>query len=218
LTTIESIPRLRAKTARRVHEAAKATIGSLTGPVAETLVRTLVDQVRFAQQLKHQYEQLLVEIYRSLPTTNHLNSIVGIGEVTAAVLTAKIISIERFDQPDQLVGYFGVFPEEKSSGIGPDGLPLPRRKTRMSKKGNHLVRHYLFTASMSAVQFNPAVRALSQRLRARGITGKVALGHAMRKLLHLAFDPFPDTARLCQKVISALSLTLGGCSDRKNES
>jgi transposase len=187
LTTIESIPRLRAKTARRVHEAARATIGSLTGPVAETIVRTLVDQVRFAQRLKHQYEQLLVEIYRSLPTTNHLDSIVGIGEVTAAVLTAKIASIERFDRPDQLVGYFGVFPEEKSSGIGPDGLPLPRRKTRMSKKGNHLVRHNLFTASMSAVQFNPAVRALSQRLRARGITGKVALGHAMRKLLHLAF-------------------------------
>ena len=32
-----------------------------------------------------------------------------------------------------------------------------------------------------------AVRALHSRLRARGITGKVALGHAMRKLLHLAF-------------------------------
>ena len=39
----------------------------------------------------------------------------------------------------------------------------------------------------SAVQYNPAVRALYRRLRARGTTGKVALGHAMRKLLHLAF-------------------------------
>jgi len=187
LASIEAIPKLRSKTASSLYEAAKTTIGSLTGSVAETMVRTLVDQICFAQKLKIQYERLLVETYRSLPTTNHLDSIIGIGEVTAAVLTAKIISIERFDQPEQLVGYFGIFPEEKSSGIAADGTPRPQRKTRMSRKGNNLVRHYLFNAAMSAVQFNPAVRALYQRLRARGTTGMVALGHAMRKLLHLAF-------------------------------
>jgi hypothetical protein len=85
------------------------------------------------------------------------------------------------------VGYFGIFPEENSSGIGPDGSPHPRRNTRMSKKGNDLVRHYLFTASLSATQYNPAARALYIRLRGRGTTGKIAIGHVMRKLLHLAF-------------------------------
>ena len=83
------------------------------------------------------------------------------------------------------------FPKRKSDSV--DSLSVarfavrPGPKTRMSKKGNDLVRHYLFTASMSAVLCNPAVRALYRRLRARGTTGKVALGHAMRKLLHLAF-------------------------------
>jgi transposase len=187
LTSIEAIPRLRANTAHRLHEAAKTSIGSLTGPVAEKIVRTVVDQVRFAQKLKCQFEKLLVESYRSLPVTNHLASIIGFGEVTAAVLTAKIVSIDRFDRPEQLVGYFGIFPEEKSSGIGPDGSAHPRRKTRMCQKGDDLVRRYLFIAAMSAVQSNPAVRALYQRRRARGAGGKVALGHAMRKLLHLAF-------------------------------
>jgi len=171
----------------RVHEAAKSTIASLTGPAAETMVRILVDQVRHARQIKSHYELLLIEKYRSLPTTNHLDSIPGIGEITAAILTAKIISIQRFDRPEQLVGYFGVFPEEKSSGIAADGSPNPRRKTRMSKKGSHLVRHYLFTAAWSATQCNPAIRALHGRLRARGVTGSVAMGHAMRKLLHLVF-------------------------------
>src|SRR4029079_10116948 len=108
-------------------------------------------------------------------------------EITAAVLTAKIVSIDRFDRPEQLVGYFGIFPEEKSSGIGPDGAAHPRRKTRMSQKGDDLVRRYLFIAALSAVQSNPAVRALYRRLRARGASGKVALGHARRKWLHLAF-------------------------------
>ena len=175
------------QTVHRLHEAAKTSIGSLMGPVAETIVRTMVDQVRFAQKLKRQYEKLLVESYRSLPVTNYLDSIIGFGEVTAAVLTAKIVSIDRFDRPEQLVGYFGIFPEEKSSGIGPDGSAHPRRKTRMCQKGDDLVRRYLFIAAMSAVQSNPAVRALYRRLRARGGGGKVALGHAMRKLLHLAF-------------------------------
>jgi transposase len=187
LTSLAAIPRLRANTAGRLHEAAQTSIGSLTGPVAETIVRTVVDQVRFAQKLKCQYEKLLVESYRSLPVTNQLASINGFGEITAAVLTAKIVSIDRFDRPEQLVGYFGIFPEEKSSGIGPDGAAHPRRKTRMCQKGDDLVRRYLFNAALSAVQSNPAVRALYRRLRARGASGKVALGHAMRKLLHLAF-------------------------------
>ena len=146
LDSIKAIPHLRVKTACGLHEAAKETIASLKGPVAETMVRTLVDQVRYARKIKCQYEQLLVETYRSLPATNHLDSIPGIGEVTAAVLTAKIISIQRFDRAEQLVGYFGIFPEEKSSGIGKDGLPHPRRNTRMSKKGNDLVRAYLWNA------------------------------------------------------------------------
>ena len=78
------------------------------------------------------------------------------------MLTAKIVSIDRFDRPEQLVGYFGIFPEEKSSGIGPDGSAHPRRKTRMCQKGDDLVRRYLFTAAMSAVRSNPAVRPLYQ--------------------------------------------------------
>ena len=42
-------------------------------------------------------------------------------------------------------------------------------------------------ACKSALQLNPAVRALYLRLRARGTRGDVALGHCMRKLLHLVF-------------------------------
>ena len=110
LDSIKAIPHLRVKTACGLHEAAKETIASLKGPVAEMMVGTLVDQVRYARKLKGQYEQLLVDTYRSLPTTNLLDSIPGIGEVTAAVLTAKIISIERFDRPEQLVAILASFP------------------------------------------------------------------------------------------------------------
>src|SRR5262249_36026888 len=57
----------------------------------------------------------------------------------------------------------------------------------MSAKGNDLVRGYLWNAARSAAVHNPAVRALYRRLRAKGKRGDVAIGHCMRKLLHLVF-------------------------------
>jgi len=58
--------------------------------------------VRYARKLKCQYEELLVETYKTLRTVNHLETIPGIGVMTAAVLTAKIISIDRFERAEQL--------------------------------------------------------------------------------------------------------------------
>jgi hypothetical protein len=57
----------------------------------------------------------------------------------------------------------------------------------MSPQGNDLARAYLWNAARSAMVHNPAVRALYRRLRAKGKRGDVALGHCMRKLLHLVF-------------------------------
>ena len=45
----------------------------------------------------------------------------GIGAVTAAVLTAFIGDIGRFENPGKLVTYFGVLPIEMSSGVDRDG-------------------------------------------------------------------------------------------------
>src|SRR5437899_1088208 len=58
----------------------------------------------------------------------------------------------------------------------------------MSRRGNDLVRRYLWMAALSAVQCNPAVRALYRRVVSKHPKRKaIAIGHAMRKLLHLAF-------------------------------
>jgi hypothetical protein len=58
----------------------------------------------------------------------------------------------------------------------------------MSRRGNDLVRRYLWMAALSALQHNPAVRALYARVVAKHPEHKaVAVGHAMRKLLHLVW-------------------------------
>jgi transposase len=167
---------------------ARCSVGSLTGNTAEELVRDQVRQLRDADARQQRLEGQLVRAYRALPKANHLDSIPGIGAVTAAVLTAFILDIERFATPGKLVAYFGVMPIEVSSGIDRDGQARPSRRWVMSKRGNDLVRRYLWMAALSAVQCNPAVRALYRRVAAKHPDQKaIAIGHAMRKLLCLVF-------------------------------
>lgn len=167
---------------------ARASVASLVGPASEELLREQVRQLRDADARQKRLENLLVHSYRGLPQANHLDTIPGIGAVTAAVLTAFIGDIDRFNQPGKLVAYFGVVPIEVSSGIDRDGQPRGPKRYVMSRRGNDLVRRYLWMAALSAVRCNPAVRALYGRVVANHPQRKaIAIGHAMRKLLHLAF-------------------------------
>jgi Transposase IS116/IS110/IS902 family/CHC2 zinc finger len=161
-------------------------VASFTGATAEQLVGQLVGQLCDCLAHEERLHQLMTTTYRQLPVPNHLESIPGIGPATAAVLTATVVDIQLFATPDRLVGYFGIFPEEDASGCDRNGTPKTGRQQRMSRKGNDLVRKHLWQAALSAIRWNPAVRALHQRLRARGVRGDVVVGHCMRKLLHLA--------------------------------
>jgi transposase len=126
----------------------------------EELVRDQVRQLRDVTARQKRLENTLVSAYRALPEPNHFDTIPGIGAVTAAVLTAFILDRDRFQTPGQLVAYFGVIPIEMSSGVDREGQPRGSRRYVMSKRGNDLVRRYLWMAALSAVQHNPAVRAL----------------------------------------------------------
>jgi transposase len=189
LASIQKIPYLPADKAQPLHQAAQQSVASLRGAIAETLVRDLVAQVRHCEQAEAKMRQLLIAAHGDLPAGGHRQvvTVPGIGPATAAVLTAKIIDIGRFATADHLVSYFGIFPEENSSGTDKLGNPLPPGTLRMSHKGNDLVRCYLWNAARAAITCNPAIRALYRRLRAKGKRGDVAIGHCMRKLLHLVF-------------------------------
>jgi transposase len=185
---LEAIPYLPHGRVADLLAAARDSIGSLAGPVAEDLVRDQVRQVRDCGARQKRLETLLVAAYHDLPADNRLATIPGIGDVTAAVLTAFILDIDRFQTPGRLVNYFGVLPVEASSGVERDGTPRGPKRFRMSPRGNDLVRRYLWMAALSAARYNPACRALYGRVRAKHPDQpSIAIGHVMRKLLHLAF-------------------------------
>jgi transposase len=189
LASLKKIPYLSGEQAEALHQAALQSVASLRGSVAAALIGDLVTHVRHCQRAEEALRKLLTTAFADLPVSPHVQvvTIPGIGEATAAVLVAKIVDIDRFTTPDQVVGYLGVFPEENSSGVDKQGNPLPLGTMSMSRKGNDLVRSYLWNAARTAIRYNPAVPALYRRLKAKGKRGDVAIGHCMRKLLHLVF-------------------------------
>ena len=187
--SLERIPYMTPETAGVIHAAAQTSVASLHGPTAEILVRNLVTELRLSLRAEAKLRELLVSAFDELPASGHrqLVTIAGIGPATAAILVAKIIDINRFATADKVVGYFGVFPEEHSSGVDKNGNPLPSGGLHMSRKGCDLARGHLWNAALTAIRCNPAVRPLYHRLRAKGKRGDVAMGQCMRKLLHLVF-------------------------------
>jgi transposase len=185
---LEAVPYLPHERIGELLDRARDSIGSLNGELADELVRDQVRQVRDNRARQKRLEGLLISAYRGLPEPNHLDTIKGFGEVTAGILTAFIADIDAVHTPGQLVSYFGVLPIQVSSGVDRDGNPRGPKRYVMSRRGNDLVRRYLWMAALSASRHNPACRALYARVRAKHPDKpSIAIGHVMRKLLHLAF-------------------------------
>jgi len=103
----------------------------------------------------------------------------GIGVVASTVILAEIGDLRRFLRSRKLSAFAGLSPKLKDSGTSVHGKP------RMCKQGNARIRSALFMAASNAIQHNPDMKATYDRLRARGMVPRAALGAVMRKLLVL---------------------------------
>ena len=155
--------------------------GNLAKPV-EASIKELIDYLEkaisqieaFIREMTKRHEKLARDM-------TLLTSIIGIGEATAAILMGEVQDITWFDSASALAAYAGVTARQHQSG---DTI---RKKPQMSRVGNARLRTALFYPTMSAMQHNPAIRALVERLRDKGKPGKVILIAAMRKLLHIIY-------------------------------
>jgi transposase len=110
-----------------------------------------------------------------------LNSIPGIGDLTAAKLLAEITDISSFEGAPQLAAYAGLNPKGFRSGSS------VHKKTRISKQGRSELRHYLYMPAIVAMKCNSVVRSLKDRLYERRLPMMAIVAAAMRKLLHIVY-------------------------------
>jgi len=109
-----------------------------------------------------------------------LKSIKGIGSLTAAALSQKIVDIERFDSADEFKSYFGLYPRRRESG-------KRKGQMRIAKHGDALVRDLLWNCAKPAAVRNPACRALYERLREKGKPAPYAWAAVARKLVQIVY-------------------------------
>ena len=109
-----------------------------------------------------------------------LQSIPAVGPQVGGNMLSVMHS-HNFNSAEQLAAYLGLVPVERQSGSSVLG------RAKLSKAGPARMRAVLYMAAIVATRYNPHVKALYERLLARGKSKMSALGAAMRKLVHLCF-------------------------------
>jgi len=108
-----------------------------------------------------------------------LESIPGIGPITAASFISEVENINRFKRPEQLVAYAGIDPRVHQSGTSING------KGYISKRGNKILRTRLFNAASVAVLHDNMFKIFFQKKKGEGKPYRVALVATMRKMTHV---------------------------------
>jgi len=165
---------------REVKSLAKNSFGiKFTGDACSFEIKQLVNQIIFLENQAHELEVKIKELYSKLD--NHLQSIPGIGEVTAPIILAEIGDINNFSTPSKLTAFAGIDPSENQSG----NKKSTDEKT--SKRGSPYLRHAIYLAAMVASNNDPIMHDYYIKKRAQGKHHYVALAGVERKLLGIIF-------------------------------
>ena len=140
---------------------------SLLSQQIEQLKRAIQDHIDQFPDLKRQRDLM--------------DSITGIGPLSAAKLLGECRALTQFDNVRQLVAFAGLNPSHHQSGSS------IKKKTLISKCGNSAIRAALYMPAVVAKRHNPVLRAFAERLRAKGLCEMAIIAAVMRKLLHLIY-------------------------------
>jgi len=145
----------------------------------KSLEKIIVAMKKEIKQLEQKL-QLLLQQWQPNQLKN-VSSIKGIGKRAAAMLIVFTQGFKHTQNHRQLISFAGLAPTEYSSGSSIQG------KSRIYKRGGKNLRDVLYMCSMNAMKTNNACKALYDRLRANGKTGKQALIAVCNKLLKQVF-------------------------------
>jgi transposase len=155
------------------------------GVTAELVRESLTEHIAFLDEEIKRTTALIRQHIDQHPTLREqrelLVSIPGIGDTTAAKLLAEMLDVKLYKSARQLAAFAGLAPRLHESGSS------IKRKARMSKTGAPRLRKALYFPAIAAIKCNPYIKAMSVRLKERGLCPMQIIGAAMRKLVHLAY-------------------------------
>lgn len=126
------------------------------------------------RELESQISQAIKANPTWAETANRVDSVPGIGFITAATLVADLPELGQLNR-QKIAALVRVAPFNRDSG--------KQRGKRRIFGGRTSVRSVLYMATLSAIRHNPVIKEFYQRLLDKGKLKKVALTACMRKLL-----------------------------------
>ncbi len=155
------------------------------GIQSEVVRDTLEEHIAFLEEQIAELERHIREHIKQHPSLKRqrdlLESIPGIGSLSASLILAETNDLRRFDNAGQVAAFAGLNPTQRRSGSSVQG------QTSLSKTGNARLRRILFFPAMSACTHNPRIAPWAARLADKGKTRMQVIAAAMRKLLVLAY-------------------------------
>ena len=148
------------------------------------------ETIKSLEKMKLQFEKeiklLEVKLQALLMTwkpdqVKNISSIKAIGKRATAMLIIYTQGFRYTENHRQLISFTGLSPKEYGSGTSIKGRP------KISRQGGKPMRDVLYMCAMSAIKTNTACKALYERLRANGKSGKLALIAVCNKLLKQVF-------------------------------
>lgn len=153
-------------------------------PAPEAVGESIAQSIDFIQAELKRLEKMIADHIDSDPDLRNkkdlLETIPGVGPRVASHMTA-LFAGRTFERAEQLAAYLGLVPVQWESGSSVRGRP------HMSKAGPAHLRKVLYMPAVVARRWNPHIKALNERLLAKGKSKMAAIGAAMRKLAHLCF-------------------------------
>jgi transposase len=144
----------------------------------QTVLATIEAEI---EQVQAQIEQLIDQEPDLKAKKELLVSIKGFGDKTAIHILAEMYDLPEYENAKAAAADAGVTTSHYRSGSS------VRRRPKISRMGKAAVRSALYYPAISAIQHNPVVKKLAQRLAAKGKHKAVIRVAAMRKLMHLAY-------------------------------
>jgi len=160
----------------------------LSRAARQSIRRTAAFLGREADRLQRQADGVITATAALQADRELLESIPGVGAVAAQAILAELPDPARFASAQQAAAYAGLAPREYGSGTS------VRRRTRLSKAGNARLRKALYLPTLTAIRFNPRLKAFFERLVAAGKARMAAVGACMRKLLMIAYGVLKNRA------------------------
>ena len=153
-------------------------------------------QQNLGKVLKAIQQLVANNLSKDIPTLSStlklLQSIPGIGLLSAATIIAEIGDFSAFSKPGKLVAYFGIDPSVRQSG------EFTGTRNKMSKRGSRLLRRVLFTIALANIRTkrnkeacNPVLLKFYKQ-KCQSKPKKVALGAVMHKLICIIFAVLRD--------------------------